>query len=128
MDWFRRKTSRSPQQLTPQIVRFVGEQDGPAERDLKARFVELLRGEPGVQRAYLALAEHGEGSTAHVTLCLRCSTNKEDRSLLTKLAEIFGNMFNSREHLDIRFLREGEERELCSVCTAFYSSERTSWI
>jgi len=117
-----------PQRLTPQIVRFVGEQDGPAERDLKAQLVELLRGEPSVQRAYLALTEQGDGSTAHVTLCLRCSTNKEDRSLLTKLAQIFGNMFNSREHPDVRFLREGEERELCSVCTPFYSSERTSWV
>jgi hypothetical protein len=126
MSWFKRKDSRLPQRLTPQIVRFIGEQDGPAECDLKARFVELLRREPSVQRAYLALAEHGDGSSAHATLCLKCSPKKEDRSLLPKLAEIFGNMFNSREHLDIRFLGEGEERELCSVCTAFYSSERTS--
>jgi hypothetical protein len=125
MSWFERKDSRLPQRVTPQIVKFIGEQDGPTESDLKARFVELLRGEPSVQRAYLALAEHGDGLSGHVTLCLKCST-KEDRSLLPKLAEIFGNMFNSREHLDIRFLGEGEERELCSVCTAFYSSERTS--
>jgi hypothetical protein len=125
MSWFERKDSRLPQRLTPQSVRFIGEQDGPTESDLKARFVELLRGEPSVQRAYLALAEHGDGSSAHVTLCLKCST-EEDRSLLPKLAEIFGNMFNSPEHRDIRFLEEGEERELCSVCTAFYSSDRTS--
>jgi hypothetical protein len=126
MNWFKRKSPRLPQRLTPQIVRFIGEQDGPAECELKARFVELLRGEPSVQRAYLALAEHGDGSSAHVTLCLKCSTENEERSLLPKLAEIFGTMFNSREHLDIRFLGESEEHELCSVCTAFYSSERTT--
>ena len=126
MSLFKRRDSRLPQRLKPQIIRFIGEQDGPAEFDLKARFVELLRGEPSVQRAYLALAEHGDGSSAHVTLCLKCFTKKEDSSLLPKLAAIFGNMFNSREHLDVRFLGEGEERELCSVCTAFYSSERTN--
>ena len=122
MGWFKSKLSRSPQRLTPRIVRFIGEQDGPAERDLKDRFVELLRGEPIVRRAYLACAEHGDGSGIHITLCLKCSPRSEDVSLLAKLVGIFGSMFSSQEHLDIRFLEDNEEDELRSVCVPFYES------
>jgi hypothetical protein len=125
MGWFMKKASQSPQRLTPLVVRFVGEQDGPSERDLKGRFVELFRGEPSVERAYLARAEHGDESGVHVTLCLKCSP-AEDSSLLPKLADIFGNMFGSHEHLDIRFLGEVEEHQLRSVCIPFYSSKPPS--
>lgn len=72
MGWFNKNSSRSPQRLTPRIVRFTGEQDGPAERDLKGSFVELFRVEPKVEVAYLARVEHGDGSGIHVTLCLKC--------------------------------------------------------
>lgn len=126
MGWFNNKSSRSPQRLTPRIVTFTGEQDGPAERDLKGSFVELFRDEPRVEDAYLARVEHGDGSGIHVTLCLKCLRAEEVPSLLPKVADIFGKMFGAHEHLDIRFLREVEEHELRSVCTPFYSSKPSS--
>ena len=126
MGWFKSKPSRSPQRLAPRVVTFIGEQDGPAERDLKDRFVEVLSGEPIVKRAYLACAEHGDGSGVHITLCLKCSPRSEDVSLLPKLAGIFGSMFNSQEHLDIRFLEDNEEHDLRSVCVPFYESKPSS--
>jgi hypothetical protein len=126
MGWFKKNSSRSPQRLTPRIVRFIGEQDGPAERDLKDSFVKLFRVEPKVEVAYLARVEHGDGSSVHVTLCLKCFPAEEVPSLLPKVADIFGKMFGSHEHLDIRFLRKDEEHELRSVCTPFYSSKPPS--
>jgi hypothetical protein len=55
MNWFlKRKTSRSTERLTQRGIKFVGEQDGPSERDLKASFVEVFRDEPMVERAWLA--------------------------------------------------------------------------
>jgi hypothetical protein len=123
LGWFKGKPSRSPQRLMPRVVRFIGEQDGPAERDLKDRFVELLRSEPIVKGAYLACAEHGNGSGIHITLCLKCFPHSEDVSLLPKLVGIFGSMFNSQEHLDNRLLEENEEHELRSVCAPFYESK-----
>jgi hypothetical protein len=126
LGWFKNKPSRSPQRLAPRVVTFIGEQDGPAERDLKDRFVEVLSGEPVVRRAYLACAEHGDGSGVHITLCLKCSPRAEDVSLLPKLAGIFGSMFNSQEHLDIRFLEDNEEHDLRSVCVPFYESKLSS--
>jgi hypothetical protein len=73
----------------------------------------------------LARAEHGDGSGVHITLCLKCSP-ADDNSLLPKLAEIFGSLFNSQEHLDIRFLGEIEEHELCSVCVTSYEFRPSS--
>jgi hypothetical protein len=119
MRWFKDKHPRAPQQLTPPTTRFVAEQDGVPERDLKACFVELFRKQPTVERAYLALTEHGDGRGVHVTLAIRCSSG-EDPSLISRLANIFSSMFGSHEHLDMMFIREDQERELQAVCKPFY--------
>jgi hypothetical protein len=117
MRWFKR--SQVPQQLTPPMTRFVGEQDGPSERDLKASFDEFFRSAPMVERAYLARAEHGDGTGVHVTLAIKCSCG-EDKFLVSKLAKIFATMFGSHEHLDIN-VRTGRPRaEMRVVCTPFY--------
>ena len=116
MVWFKKKL---PQQLTPPTTKFIAEQDGPSERDLKARFVELFRHEPIVERAYLAQAEHGDGTGIHVTLAIRCSCG-EDPALIPKLANIFTCMFGSHEHLDMMFVREDQEQQLRTVCGPFY--------
>jgi hypothetical protein len=119
MSWFRDRLPRAPQKLTPPTTRFVGEQDGVSERDLKACFVELFRKQPTVERAYLALAEHGDGRGVHVTLALRCPSG-EDPSLIRRLANTFSSMFGSHEHLDMMFIREDQERQLQAVCKPFY--------
>jgi hypothetical protein len=119
MRWFKDKHPRAPLQLTPPTTRFVAEQDGVPERDLKAFFVELFRKQPTVERAYLALTEHGDGRGVHVTLAIRCSSG-EDPSLISRLANIFSSMFGSHEHLDMMFIREDQERELQAVCKPFY--------
>jgi len=54
MRWFKAKHLPTPQQLTPPTTRFLAEQDGAPERDLKARFIELFREQPTVERAYLS--------------------------------------------------------------------------
>jgi hypothetical protein len=119
MGWFKNKNSQKPQKLTRLTTRFIAEQDGPTERDLKAAFVQVFREELAVERAYLALAEHGDGTGAHVTLAIKSSLG-EDQSLVRKLMNVFSEMFNSREHLDMVFIREEQEHQLRAVCTPFY--------
>src|SRR5215472_871490 len=99
MAWFMDKHPRTLQQLRPPTTRFVGEQDGSAERDLKTCFSEIFRQEALVQSAYLARAEYGDGTGVHVTLAIR-HRGGEDRSLISKLAKVFADMFGSHEHLD----------------------------
>jgi len=119
MGWFKNKNSQNPQKLTRLTTRFIAEQDGPTERDLKAAFTQVFREEPAVERAYLALAEHGDGTGAHVTLAIKSSFG-EDQLLVRKLMSIFSEMFNSQEHLDMMFIREDQEHQLREVCAPFY--------
>jgi len=119
---FKDKHPKMQKQLTPPTTRFVGEQDGAPERDLKACFSEIFRQEAMVQSAYLARAEYGDGTGVHVTLAIRHRDGK-DRSLISKLASVFADIFGSHEHLDMMFIREDEERELQAVCVPFYRAK-----
>lgn len=121
MSWFKGTHPQTPKHLTLHATTFVAEQDGAPERDLKARFVEIFQREPTVERAYLAVGEHNDGTGAHVTLAMRCSCG-ENRQLIDKLADIFSSMFGSHEHLDIMFIGEDEERQLRTVCAPFYEA------
>jgi hypothetical protein len=119
MGWFKDRHAKKPHKLTRVMTKFIGEQDGPSERDLKARFVEILREQRVVERAYLALADHGDGTGVHITLAIK-SSGVEDLSLVRKLQGIFSAMFNSHEHLDMMFIREDQEHQLREVCAPFY--------
>jgi hypothetical protein len=60
MSLFRDKQPRVPQQLTPPTTKFVAEQDGVPERELKVSFVELFRKQPTFERTVT-----GDVSTSH---------------------------------------------------------------
>jgi hypothetical protein len=110
---------RLPQQLTVRVIKFVGEQDGSAERDLKARLVELFHCEPTVRSAYLARTDYRDATGVHVALCIKSSVG-EYVLLKRKVVDIFSAMFGSHEHLDVLFIRGDQEEELQQVCAAFY--------
>jgi hypothetical protein len=116
MSWFKRKPAEV---VTPAVVKFVGEQDGSPERDLKAQFIKLFREQSTIQRAYLARTDYGDATGVNVALCVKSSTG-EDTSLVSSVSAIFGEMFGSHEHLDVLFIRDDEEQQLRVVCTAFY--------
>jgi SseB protein C-terminal domain len=119
MSWFKRKNSRPPEKVTLPVIRFLGEQDGSPERDLKARFISLFREKPTVLRAYLARTDYGDATGANVALCLKSSVG-EDVALASGVSAIFAEMFGIHEHLDVLFVRDDQEEKLRAVCTAFY--------
>jgi SseB protein C-terminal domain len=123
MFWFKRKKPRPPEKLTPPVITFIGEQDGPPERDLKTRLIELLREKPTVQRAYLARIDYGGQTGMNVALCVKSSAG-EDMALVSGVSAVFHEMFGSHEHLDVLFVRDDQEQQLQVICTSFY--ERTS--
>jgi hypothetical protein len=104
------------------IIKFVGEQDGSSERDLKARFVELFHREPTVKSAYLARTDYRDTTGVHVALCVKSSIG-EYPLLKRKVADIFSAMFGSHEHLDVLFIGDEQEKELRQVCTEFYRAD-----
>ena len=119
---------RPPQQIRARRLKFVGEQDGPPERTLKARLIELFEREGGVRRAYLARITF-EGTDAHsVALCLyagsaeRVLVEKEERDLAEKIGQIFASIFAGREHMDIMFANKMQVAELDQCCRPFFDA------
>jgi len=112
------KRQRPPEIRTPTKIRFVGEQDGVPERELKALLApELLS--RNVERAYLARIEYQDPRAHEVALCVR---GVEDPGLVQTVAGHFAKLFGRAVHLDILFISESQEQELARVCKPFYSA------
>jgi hypothetical protein len=105
-------------------VQFVGEQDGPVEQDIKARWTPILLQHPEVHRAYLALGSYDACQTNQPLLCIR-SSHAEDPSLVDELAAPFKELFSRDCALDIMFVSDEKESELRQVCHAFYQASLT---
>jgi hypothetical protein len=119
---------RPPEQFQAKRLKFVGEQDGPAERTLKAGFIELFEREGSVSRAYLARVTF-EGNDSHsVALCLyagsaeRGLVEKAKRDLVEKIGGVFASIFGRQEHMDIMFANKTQLAELDQCCRPFFDA------
>jgi len=110
------QASRPPEIRTEKKIRFVCEQDGVPERELKALLApELLS--RNVERAYLARIEYQDPRAHEVALCVR---GVDDPVLVQTVAGHFAKLFGRAVHLDILFISESQEQELARVCKPFY--------
>jgi hypothetical protein len=110
------KRQRPPEVRTQRKIRFLCEQDGDPERELKALLAPKLA-PSDVKRAYLARVEYDDPSAYEVALCVR---GVEDPSLVRTVASQFAAVFGADKHLDIIFLTDAQEEELARVCGSFY--------
>lgn len=102
----------------PQL-HFLGEQDGPSERELKSRLVTFFEHEQNIKSAYLVRVAYGDQSPVVVALCLRAQSGS-DRGVAENAGKIFASMFGGHEHLDIIFLSDAQEAETAKVCQPFF--------
>ncbi len=103
---------------TPEIS-FLGEQDGPPERELKNVLSNLFKTSGEVQLAYLARVTYDK-QEENVALCLKTSPDVQEQKVMTRIAEIFSGMFNRNEQLDIVFLTEKNQKQIAEVCPPFF--------
>jgi len=113
------KLQRPIEEMQAPKMRFIGEQDGPPERDLKARLVDFFHQDKSIRSAYLARVLYDDQTTENVVLCLQTQSGP-DRYLAEKIGQIFGSMFGSQEHLDIIFISDAQKPELSKVCKPFF--------
>ncbi len=113
------KYRKRPQEIQVPQIRFLGEQDGPPERELKDKLKDLFQLDQSVNAAYLAKVIYGEESPVIVALCLKIRF-KTDSGLVKKVGRIFASMFGQHEHMDILFLSDDQESELAKVCPPFF--------
>lgn len=107
-----------PDEMRVPQIQFVGEQDGPVEREFKQRLIEFFGHDRRVDAAYLARVAYSDATPVVVALCLRVKP-EEERVLAESAAQVFSSMFGRHEHLDILFLDAQQETELSKVCPAF---------
>jgi hypothetical protein len=117
--------------FVPHQVQFVGEQDGPPERELKTRLADSLR-PMGIRKAYLAVVSYderkgpqstsGDGAPAlNVALCLSLlDTAAEKHDIVQRAGHDFAALFGPTQHMDIVFLTDQQEAALKKVCRPFY--------
>jgi SseB protein C-terminal domain len=121
MVWFFRKKRRRPEERYERTIRFVGEQDGPIERDLKADLLHIFIASPELRAAYLVRATYDSPAGEEVILAVRSSSG-DDVDLVRRIAECFGRHFSKEVHMDVMFLPEEREAEVRLVCTPFYQA------
>jgi hypothetical protein len=121
MFWPFKRAQRPPEKWYAPRLRFVGEQDGPPESQLKANLSVMLTHRPSVQRAYLAQVVYNDPQVIDVVLAIR-SASGPDEQLIEDLGKAFAHVFHRDVHLDILFLSPEQEAEASSVCRAFYKS------
>lgn len=100
-------------------IRFISEQDGPAERELKDALKKLFAETPRVLRAYLVRVDYGNPDAYEVALCLQAP---EDERLVRRIGDTFAKLFGSEQHLDTLFLTLAKEREVAQVAAPFYEA------
>jgi hypothetical protein len=110
--------SREPEEFLPSEIRFIGEQDGIPERELKAKISDFLRRNGYKCRVYLARAKYNASDELNVVLCARVVSGDAD-ALKAAAGRIFHDMFRSDAHLDIMILTDEEEQVVWSVCRPF---------
>jgi hypothetical protein len=120
MTFFKCGPKRAPEELLQLKLRFLCEQDGATERELRDRLVDLLEQGAKVARAYLARVEYEDPSAYNVALCLRTVGGNEDITLVSSVGVVFESIFGAHCHMDIVFLSEDQERELKAVCRPFF--------
>ena len=120
--WLKKKPQR--ELVTPvsvQKLRFLGEQDGPVERDVKERWVPILRASPAIRRAFLVRALYEGQPDPQVILAL-CSSSGPDAALVEALGVPFAAIFHRDCPLDMALVTPAQESQIEPVCPPFYTA------
>lgn len=118
--WLRNKSKQ--EKSIVQKVQFLGEQDGIPEQIFKGDLNKFFATVPSVNSAYLArVIYNNRKSPFEIALCISAKIDTErEKVLLAEIGKIFSKLFNSDTHMDMLFLKDGQENELKNVCKPFY--------
>jgi hypothetical protein len=102
-------------------IAWHGEQDGEAERKLKAEWVQVLRLNPLIKRGYFAKATLAEGEAPRVVLVLAAAV-QPDAAWLAETTKLGDEALPAIAPLAVVILRPKQCAPLERVCSPFYYS------
>ena len=123
--WLRTRQQTPVEERKVRALRFLGEQDGEPERELKAAWAATLANTKGVTRAFLARAISGDSAGPAVMLCI-CPSSVESAALVQQLAAPFQSIFGANQFVDIVFLSAVQEADVSRVATPFFPQPNKS--
>ena len=112
----RRMLGRPELHRVPQ-VRFLGEQDGKPERELRAWLCAVFERRPLVDRAYLAQVAYAGAEGVSVAVCV---VGPEAPDLAAEIGSEFAKQFATGVPLDILFISMEQDAILGQVCKPFF--------
>jgi hypothetical protein len=120
--WLKLKRQRKLiTQLQIPTFSFLGEQDGPVERTIKAKWLPILSARAEIRRAFLVRASYEGSKDVHVVLAL-CSKGGSDLSLIEALRVPYAAVFHCDCPLDMVFANSAQESQIERVCPPFYTA------
>jgi hypothetical protein len=100
-------------------VTFIGEQDGPAERELKTRLIECLSVEIEVKKAYLVRVSYENNPNQKVAICIQGGGDRASR-IVNCLGSVFSRQFSQKESLDVIFLTRDQLHDISAAAEPFF--------
>ncbi len=116
LDFFRRE--RIVDRVEPR-VEFLGEQDGPPERELKAQVISILERFPSVRRAYLARVGYQPDGQTAVAICMY--SDHPNVAVARAIGDAFRALFAKESFVDMFFMSAEQDVDAARVCRPFYS-------
>src|SRR5689334_3275620 len=101
---------RAPQERSEPRIEFLGEQDGPPERDFKSALTQILGRPRHPVRGYLARVGFQPDGERAVALCL-AGFHEPDGTLVQDVNATFWKMFGTFAALDIIFISGEQEAD-----------------
>jgi len=118
MNWFRQKQP-GLEKFHVRNMTFLGEQDGPIEREFKRRLLDCFATSTTLHKAYLVRARYDDSTKVNVVLAL--DANPGGQVVLRDRAyKVFREMFSSEVWLDVLFPNEEQEQRISVVAKPFY--------
>ena len=119
--WLRSVKKAPFKELRVPSPQFLGEQDGPNEREIKDQWVAVLAQTVDVKKAFLVRTIAGSDGSPNVMLCIFPSI-ADPHALVQKLADLFRAKFDTDTFVDIVFLNSAQEADVSRVAKPFYSA------
>jgi hypothetical protein len=101
-------------------ILFLGEQDGPVERQLKSKLIEIFHRFPAVKAASLLRISTIEVPGINVAVAIT-GGDKEAHALVPLIGDAFASLFHASEHLDILFPNPAQTAEIAKIAGNFYT-------